>query len=126
MRVKVICMRDRGVAIPQRMLRDRYTVKRFGELVIMDTTDQGLRRQVKVARISIDLPHYTMELVEPHILWVTGSNFVLTGFERGTNDKGEAVDFAQSWLCSVEAPKADSEEEIGSREGKRLARASRS
>jgi len=43
-------MRAAGVAVERHMLNDRYTVKHHGLLVIMDVTDQGLRRPVKVAR----------------------------------------------------------------------------
>jgi len=49
-------------------------VKQSGELVILDTTDQGLHRQVKVARlIRPAVGAATMELVDPHILWMSGS-----------------------------------------------------
>lgn len=66
MLVKVIKMRENGVALSKQLLRDRYGAKRSGELVILDTTDQGLHRQVKVARlIRHSVGAATMELVDP-------------------------------------------------------------
>lgn len=73
---------------------ERYTISWRGDLVIMDVTDQGLRRPVKVARLSSS--QQSMELVEPHILWVNGDRFVLAGFERCRNEHGQQVDYAQS------------------------------
>jgi hypothetical protein len=43
MKIRVVKMRAAGVAVERRMLNDRYTVKHYGMLVIMDVTDQGLR-----------------------------------------------------------------------------------
>ena len=85
------------------MLSDRYTVKHYGMLVIMDVTDQGLRRPVKVARLTQPgrLGPY-MELLDPHIVWANDGKFTLAGFERTTNPEGKVVEFAQSWLCALD------------------------
>ncbi len=92
-------MRKAGVPIPRRLLSEELATQ--GQLVILDVTDQGLRRQVKVARLYQDsLPRY--ELVEPHIVWASEGRLTLTGFERGKNDQGAPVDYAQSWLCTLE------------------------
>jgi hypothetical protein len=97
----MVMMRKLGVEIPRRMLSDRYTVTYRGLLTIMDVTDQGLRRPVKVARMQ----HGTRsgnELIDPHILWASDGRFTLSGFERVPNDAGELVSYAQSWLCTLD------------------------
>ena len=87
------------------MLNDRYTVKHYGMLVIMDVTDQGLRRPVKVARLTqAGTPGPYMELLDPHIVWASEGKFTLAGFERTTNAEGQVVEFAQSWLCALGNP----------------------
>jgi hypothetical protein len=95
-------MRRAGVEVPRKMLRDRYTVTYPGNLAIMDVTDQGLRRPVKVARLRVETRKDVMELMDPHIIWANEAKFVLAGFERVTNAAGERVDFAQSWLCELD------------------------
>lgn len=96
-------MRSAGVAVERRMLSDRYTIKYQGMLVIMDVTDQGLRRPVKVARLmQPSRPAPYMELLDPHIVWANDGKFTLAGFERVTNADGKTVEFAQSWLCALD------------------------
>lgn len=103
MKIRVVKMRSAGVAVERRMLNDRYTVKHYGMLVIMDVTDQGLRRPVKVARLTQPgRPGPYMELLDPHIVWANDGKFTLAGFERTTNAEGHVVEFAQSWLCAVD------------------------
>lgn len=112
MKIRVVKMRAAGVAVERRMLNDRYTVKHHGLLVIMDVTDQGLRRPVKVARLTQPgRPGPYMELLDPHIVWANEGKFTLAGFERTTNAEGKVVEFAQSWLCALDLalpePEAD-------------------
>lgn len=91
MQVVVIKMRELGVEIPHRMLSDRYTYKHRGSLVIMDTTDQDLRRPVKIARLQDAGVTSMSELLDPHILWANDNRFVLAGFERLKNEAGRLV-----------------------------------
>jgi hypothetical protein len=97
--VKVIMLRERGVE------RDRSTLNYLpvqrGMLVIMDVSDQGLRRPAKVARLlqGTDIRH---ELTDVHIVWCNEGRFTLAGFERHKNTDGKPVDYAQSWLCSLD------------------------
>lgn len=112
MKIRVVKMRSAGVAVERRMLSDRYTIKYQGMLVIMDVTDQGLRRPVKVARLmQPSRPGPYMELLDPHIVWANDGKFTLAGFERATNSEGKTVEFAQSWLCALDldlpAPEVD-------------------
>lgn len=112
MKIRMVKMRSGGAAVERRMLNDRYTVKHHGLLVIMDVTDQGLRRPVKVARLTQPgRPGPCMELLDPHIVWANEGKFTLTGFERTTNAEGKVVEFAQSWLCALDLnlpePEAD-------------------
>jgi hypothetical protein len=89
------------------MLRDRSTAIYKGTLVIMDVTDQGLRRPVKLARLHAKMRTAALELVEPHIIWANDGKFVLAGFERVRNEAGDLVDFAQSWLCEIDMRPAE-------------------
>ena len=103
MKIRVVKMRSAGVAVERRMLNDRYTVKHCGMLVIMDVSDQGLRRPVKVARLTQPgRPGPYMELLDPHIVWANDGKFTLAGFERTTNAEGQVIEFAQSWLCALD------------------------
>lgn len=99
MEVKVVRMRKNGVAIPGRALNQEFPAA--GQLVILDVTDQGLRRQVKVARLlQGQAPRY--ELVDPHIVWAADGRFTLAGFERQKGQDGDSIDYAQSWLCIID------------------------
>ncbi len=76
MEVKVVRMRKNGVAISGRALGQEFPAA--GTLVILDVTDQGLRRQVKVARLlQGDASRY--ELVDPHIVWAADDSGFLYG-----------------------------------------------
>ena len=99
MRVRIVKMRNRGVEYPRGALR--HVAGHRGMLVIMDVTDQGLRRQAKVARL-MQGPDFRHELTDVSILWCHDGRFVLTGFERNVNSGGQQVDHAQSWLCSLD------------------------
>jgi hypothetical protein len=120
MKIKMVKMRKKGVEVPKRMVFDRFAIAQVGKLVIMDATDQGLRRQVKVARLSgEDSRDVRAELIEPHVIWANDGRFMLTGFERGRNEAGEPVDYAQSWLCSVEVGQAELAPEIAGMPGRK-------
>lgn len=99
MQVKVVKMRNQGVEHDRRTLHN-LTAHR-GMLLILDVTDQGLRRPAKVARLmqGSDIRH---ELTDVHIVWCSDGRFTLAGSERHMNSDGKAVDFAQSWLCSLD------------------------
>lgn len=99
MQVRVVKMRDKGVERDRRALRDHLGHR--GMLIIMDVSDQGLRRPAKVARLmqGNDVRH---ELTDVHIVWCSEGRFTLAGFERHCNDEGKPVDYAQSWLCSLD------------------------
>ena len=103
MEVKVVRMRRNGVAIPGRALSQEFPAA--GTLVILDVTDQGLRRQVKVARL-LQGQSARYELVDPHIVWAADGRFTLAGFERqkcpGPAQEGSTIDYAQSWLCILD------------------------
>jgi hypothetical protein len=100
MQVKVLKMRDKGVELHPRIARDG--VAHRGLLVILDVTDQGLRRPAKVARLmQADVVRH--ELTDVHIVWANEGRFTLSGFERLRNSEGQMVDYAQSWLCALDA-----------------------
>jgi hypothetical protein len=83
MQVRVVKMRNKGVEHDRRAMRDLLGHR--GILVIMDVSDQGLRRPAKVARLmqGADIRH---ELTDVHIIWCNDGRFVLAGFERNVNE----------------------------------------
>ncbi|GGZ08285.1 hypothetical protein GCM10007388_47320 [Pseudoduganella plicata] len=98
----MVKLRMGGISLPSRVLGDR-AAPRFGELRILDTDDQGLRRPVKLARLmEHGSPVIRETLLEPRILWCGDGRFTLTGFERIRNRNGEIVEYAQSWLCEID------------------------
>lgn len=99
MQVKVVRMRDRGVELDRRVARDG--VAHRGQLVIMDSSDQGLRRHTKVARL-MQGESVRYELIDVHIVWCYEGRMTLSGFERIRNEQGLQVDYAQSWLCTTD------------------------
>lgn len=99
MQVRVVRMRSKGVEHERRTLRDLLGHR--GILVIMDVSDQGLRRTAKVARL-MQGGELRYELTDVHIVWCNDGRFVLAGFERNRNEEGQSVDHAQSWLCSLD------------------------
>jgi hypothetical protein len=99
MQVRVVKMRDRGVELDRRVVRE--TSGHRGLLVIMNISDQGLRRPAKVARL-MQADTIRHELTDVHIVWLSEGRFTLAGFERHRNSDGTLVDYAQSWLCSLD------------------------
>lgn len=99
MQVRVVKMRHQGVEHDRRAVRDLLGHR--GTIVVMDVSDQGLRRPAKVARLmqGNDIRH---ELTDVHLIWCSDGRFTLAGFERHTNGEGRPVDYAQSWLCSLD------------------------
>lgn len=98
MYIKLVKMRERGVELHRRSLRDATGFP--GLLVILDVTDQGLRRPAKVARL-MQGDTIRHELTDVHIVWANDGRFTLAGFERQRNAEGQPVDYAQSWLCTL-------------------------
>lgn len=99
MQVQLIKMRHAGVEIDRRMLSQ--AIAQRGVLVVLDVTDQGLRRPCKVARL-LQGDSIRCELSDVHILWLNERRMTLTGFERGKNESGKPVDYAQSWLITFD------------------------
>lgn len=83
----------------------RQAVGQRGVLLIIDVTDQGLRRPCKVARL---LRHGTIrsELFDVHVVWLNKGRMTLTGFERGMSGAGQVADYAQSWLITFIEPRS--------------------
>lgn len=102
--VKLVKMRRNGIEINRRALSESYANP--GALVVMDVTDQGLRRPVKVARL-MEAGTIRFELTDVHIVWINDGRMTLSGFERQRNEAGEVVDYAQSWLCVLTDEKKD-------------------
>ena len=92
-------MRRSGVEIDRRILKEASGYR--GSLVVQDVTDQGLRRPLKRARL-MQGADVRAELCDVRIVWLNDGRMTLTGFERERNQAGEAVDYAQSWLCILD------------------------
>jgi hypothetical protein len=89
-----------GVEIERRMLNDRYTISHDGQLVIMDVTDQGRHRPLKVARL-VSERGILCELLDVHVVWSNENRITFTGDERILNEAGQLVSYKQSWLCTL-------------------------
>jgi hypothetical protein len=99
--VKMLKMRLAGVEVPKRRLHDRYNSARPGKLEVVETTDQGLHRLVKLARFTYgESGNYVDTLFDVNLLWYRDGRMVLSGFERSKKDM-QFCDYAQSWLCFV-------------------------
>ncbi len=102
MDVHVVKMRKAGVEIDRRMLGQ--AIGQRGVLLIIDVTDQGLRRPCKVARLLQD-GLVRSELSDVHVVWLNERRMTLTGFERGMGEAGQVADYAQSWLITFIEPR---------------------
>ncbi len=103
MDVHVVKMRKAGVEIDRRVLGQ--AIGQRGVLLIMDVTDQGLRRPCKVARLLQD-GLVRSELSDVHVVWLNERRMTLTGFERGVGEAGQVADYAQSWLITFIEPRS--------------------
>jgi hypothetical protein len=101
MRVRVVKMFKLGVEVERRMLLDRSTRQYRGELVIIDVTDQGRHRPVKVARLMSERGA-ECKLLDVHVVWANGDRITFTGDERILNAEGTPVIYKQSLLCTLE------------------------
>lgn len=94
-------MRRDGVALPKYALKDQACWT--GELVVTDVRDEGVHRVIKTARLTdLSWSEKRVEILyEPHLVWMNDGRFTLQGFERVLKE-GKIVEYAQSWLCTVE------------------------
>jgi len=99
MRIKLVKLRHHGIEVDRRIIREATGHR--GLLVILDVTDQGLRRPAKVARLMQD-DSIRAELCDVRIVWANEGRMTLTGFERQRNKAGQTVEYAQSWLCMLD------------------------
>ncbi|RFP23126.1 hypothetical protein D0T24_17240 [Duganella sp. BJB480] len=110
----MVKMFNQGVKVERRMLNDRYTIKYEGDLVIMDATDSGRHRPIKVARLMTDRG-VTCELSDVHVVWSSDNRITFTGDERIKNESGQQVCYKQSWLCTLDLSPVPEEEDTGPR-----------
>ena len=101
MYVRMVKMFVQGVEIEKRLLNDRYTQTYRGKLVIVDATDQGRHRPVKVARL-LSAYGAACELYDVQVVWASDGRITFTGDERVTNEAGKLVHYKQSWLCLID------------------------
>lgn len=87
--VKMLKMRLAGVEVPKRRLHDRYNSARPGKLEVVETTDQGLHRLVKLARFTYgESGNYVDTLFDVNLLWYRDGRMVLSGLS------------AVKWICN--------------------------
>jgi len=89
-KVLVVKMFNQGVEVERRMLNDRYTIKYEGDLVIMDATDSGRHRPIKVARLMTDTG-IACELSDMHVVWSSDNRITFTGDERTGQERVRAT-----------------------------------
>jgi hypothetical protein len=108
MRCNLTKMRTAGVVVPKYELRELAQSKNVGDLAIYDTRENNLNRNVKVAKFTRYLGERRTDelLYEPHLLWMSETKFVITGFEQLLVN-GKLTDYAQSWLCEISLPQVD-------------------
>jgi len=99
MRVRVVKMRSKGVEVDRRLLREVAGTP--GQLVILDVTDQGKNRPTKVARLQQG-EMLRAELRDVQLVWLNDGRMTLTGYEQINNEAGQAVEYRQSWLISLD------------------------
>lgn len=99
MRVRVVKMRNKGVEVDRRLLREVAGTP--GQLVILDVTDQGKNRPTKVARLQQG-EMLRAELRDVQLVWLSDGRMTLTGYEQISNDTGQAVEYRQSWLITLD------------------------
>jgi hypothetical protein len=99
MQVRIVKMRNRGVEIDRRVIRDAAGT--CGQLAITDTTDQGKHRPTKVASLSQGELLRT-ELKDVRIVWLAEGRMTLTGYEQINDDAGMVVEYRQSWLIMLD------------------------
>ena len=100
MQVRIVKMRNRGVEIDRRVIRDVAGTR--GQLAIADTTDQGKHRTTKVARLSQG-ELVRAELRDVQIVWLSEGRMTLTGYEQINDDAGQVVEYRQSWLVMLDS-----------------------
>ncbi|WP_444847580.1 hypothetical protein [Duganella caerulea] len=74
------------------------------ELLVVEVTDQGKRRPMKVARlVPVGERQAVAELLSPKLVWFRNWQFVLSGVEQVAGAHGiRAV--LQSWICKLSSP----------------------
>ena len=108
----MVKMFKRGVELQRRMLSDRSTTQHRRKLLIIDVTDQGRHRPVKVARL-FSARGIEGELWDVHVVWLNDNRITFTGDERLPGADGELVCFKQSWLCTLDTEAAVDEDTGG-------------
>lgn len=72
------------------------------ELLVVEVTDQGMRRPTKVARMVRPGERLAVaELIAPRLVWFKKWDFVLSGVERAAGGEGLTM-AGQSWLCKLQ------------------------
>ncbi|CAN7195128.1 hypothetical protein [Massilia sp. LjRoot122] len=99
MQVRIVKMRNHGVEIDRRLLRDAAGAR--GLLIIADVTDQGLHRPCKTARL-LQGEMIRAELKDVSLVWANDGRMTLAGYERVVSEAGQVVDYRQSWLVFID------------------------
>ncbi|WP_070272113.1 MULTISPECIES: hypothetical protein [unclassified Duganella] len=74
------------------------------ELLVVEVTDQGKRRPVKVARLfPVGERRAVAELLAPKLVWLRNWLFVLSGVEQMPSAHGHRA-VLQSWICKLSPP----------------------
>lgn len=95
MRLRIVPLRERGVARDRAQLRSEVGV--VGDLYVEEFTSEEMCRTVRIARVAAERPKDSVPLptlIDVQLLWLGNHGFVLAGFERLSG-----VDYAQSWWC---------------------------
>lgn len=95
MRMRVVRMRERGVALDRAQLRSAEGV--VGDLYVEEHVDEVHGRTLRIARLAPERPRDPVllpPLRDVQLLWIGGYGCMLTGIEHISD-----AAFAQSWWC---------------------------
>jgi hypothetical protein len=106
MQARIVKMWNRGVEIDRRVLRDAAGTR--GQLVVQDITDQGRHRPAKVARL-LQGELQRAELKDVQLVWLSEGRMTLTGYEQIENERGQLIEYRQSWLVMFDTTSATPE-----------------
>lgn len=99
MEVRIVKMRNRGVELDRRVLREAAGTR--GQLLVQDITDQGRHRPTKVARL-LQGELQRAELKDVQLVWLNEGRMTFTGYEQIDNEVGQPVEYRQSWLVMLD------------------------
>lgn len=103
MKVCALKRREHGAALPLALPVVEGT--RLLELVVVEITEDGSRRPIRVARLMpIGEQRILAQLKMPALVRLRGWRLVISGIEEIRDNYSKVRGFAQTWLCELHPP----------------------